>query len=100
FPEVRRALTSRTFRSGDILLRALGHVAAMHAIGYTGRRYRERSWDRRGKMRQIAIRAITAAVLCSPFPGIAQGFQYGSVRGSRDIHFDKRSFFPCYRLNS
>jgi hypothetical protein len=51
-------------------------------------------------MRQIAIMAVTTAVLCSPPPAIAQGFQFGSERGSWDMQFDKRSFFPCYRLNS
>jgi hypothetical protein len=51
-------------------------------------------------MRQIAIVAVTTAVLCSPSAAIAQGFQFGPERGSWDIQFDKRSFFPCYRLNS
>src|SRR3954451_9488126 len=56
--------------------------------------------DRRNEMRQFAIVAVTAAVLCSPHPATAQGFQFGSERGSWDIQFDKRSFFPCYRLHS
>src|SRR5437868_2202927 len=51
-------------------------------------------------MRQIAIMVAATAVLCSPAPATAQGFQYGAERGSWDIQFDKRGVFPCYRWSS
>ena len=47
-------------------------------------------------MRQIAIVAVTTAILCLPVPAIAQGFQFGSERGL----WDTRSDFPCYRWTS